>query len=387
MRLVDVKVLFPDGKHCNMIYMQIPQPMTIYHSNEELYENVIKDSNIEHGIPAHLASMPIAHIIRNFGEYSDFLVKNKIDMNYNSNNRYIDLRPYNIWVRTIDEFIPDYAEEDGTIFYMQDNGQFISTNGCYIQLYFLTPTPARHVLYTSSGIHSVGMNKWDLTAAVRKNFTHEKDERKGKDKDQVYQDKLDKIIQKRKTTIQFIKATNAMFNPAATEYFLDADKALKMAFGNTVKQKDLDKLVQSKGFQMALQQTLKTIFPELAAAIKKKIPPDDMAQYLADAMGIAKDSKNVDSIIKVFEKVENAGYAETQVTNNYMPTLPPLQQMSPQPQITAKEVHNVEAAKDFMPNIAAEAGDGLTKEELNKRREETGSISSYVMTEEDLEDN
>src|SRR5690606_30989565 len=153
--------------------------------------------------------------------YHSLLTNNGIDLMYRPDVRYISLKDKNIWVKTVDEFIPDYADFDGTIYYIQKDNQFIPTNGCYVKLYFITCMPSRHVLYTSSGIHTVGITKWDVTAGVRKTFLQEKDTRKGKSREEAYQDYLGKILRRKAVTVQFTKAAGLIFNPMS-DCFLDA---------------------------------------------------------------------------------------------------------------------------------------------------------------------
>jgi hypothetical protein len=372
MRIVDVRQLFPEGKKLNAIYMQIEQPMVVYHSNEEFIAN-------EMNVPDKTIN-----VIRSFGEYGDFLQKNKIDTTYSPSRKYVDMRPFNIWVRTVDRFIPEYADLSGVIYYKSvkegDEYKFVSTDAVYIKLYFITPTTTRHIFYTSSGIHSVGMTKWDMTGAVRATFLQEKDERHGKDKNILYKERLYKVISKRQTTVDFIKVANLLFNPA-TDSFMDFDHAMKQVFGARVKPEDRELILKSKGFQMAIQQTLRTIFPGLAKAMKDSHSPEAMANYLAEAMSLAKEEKNVDKMLKVFDKIKETGYEETVTVSDFTPQLPMVGQLAPQA--------NRDELPSSMPDIRKmeETAISETEDAMGELKDDLDYPDGYVfdMEEEDGE--
>jgi len=351
MRIVNVGLI----KSVSTIYSHIPQPMFVYHSWEEFSNTVFNVSEDRKNLV----------IIKGMGDYYEFLHKNKINTDYDPDNVYVDLRKYNVWIKTVDKFVPDYADAQGNIFYKPDaNGQFIPTDGVYIKLYFLTPTPSRHVLYTSSGLHTVGMSKWDMTGAQRPSFLQEK---VPANKGQAYKDKIAKLMKTKRSTVAFMKLAMSLM-VSDSESFLDIDKSTKAAFGTRVKKEDRLRLLESPAFRSSLMQVLKTLYPTLAPEIRKIHSPEEMAKRLATLWGTAEKSEDIDKMIKVFDKITEVGYKEhSEVTDNTIPLVPLISDKTEQ--TADKEV--VE-----LPDYTE-----LADKELAKRREEQDYPKSYVMPE------
>jgi len=349
-----------DVKAPAVCYVNVPQPMYVYHNNEEFIQNELNPC---------IKEKKIINVIKSFADYQTFIIKYNLNLTYDANNRYIDIRPYNVWIKTIDKFIPDYANIYGDIFYVKgENDEPIPTNGCYIQLFYLSATPTRHIMFTSSGIHTIGMTKWEPTAAIRENFRQEYQTRNS-DK-ATYERKLNKILNKKIITVPYMKMVMSMFNPVS-HCFLNPSKAAKVAFGPLVRESDREKLLETQAFRKALMQTLKTLFPDLPAKFREKIPPEQMAEYMIKAMGIAEDQEDVDKMLKVFEKMKEVGYEENMQVQNNVPLLPAPESMS--------------NGSPIMESKQIPASAELTKEEAEKQldilRDDTGSIDSYVMQE------
>ncbi len=309
MRLVDVRNI----KSVATIYSHIPQPMYVYHSVEEFENNAL----IKH-TPAMVQPYTL---IKGMGDYYEFLHKNKINTDYDPDNVYVDLRKYNVWIKTVDTFVPETADAQGNITYKGDaDGNSIPTDGVYIKLYFLTPTPSRHVLYTSSGLHTVGMSKWDMTGAERYSFLQEK---LPATKGEGYQNRLAKMLRTKRPTVKFMKLAMALM-VSDSDSFLDIDKAVRVAFGQSIKKADRMKLLESPASRSSLMSTLKTLFPDLAPAIRKNHSPEDMAKMLATMYGIAEEDKNIEKMMRVFDKIKEVGYEEHTIINEQMPSSVPL---------------------------------------------------------------
>lgn len=294
MKIVNVN----DVRTPAMCYLHVPQPMTIYHSNEEFISNVEE-----------------YEIIHSIGTYLDFITKYQINLTYNSNNKYIDVIDKNVWIRTIDGFIPDTASFAGEITYKLDNdGNKIPTDGCYIQLYYITPTPTRNILFTSSGVHTVGMTKWQPTAAQRYNYSQESDPRTGLDKSGIYNNRVEKLLRTRKESVQMTRAVGAMLNPAS-KYFADFSGAARAAYP-WLKIADNKKLLETESFKRTLMSVLKTFYPELAPAIRNAHSPEEMATKLQKAFEIAEKKEDVSAMLKVFGAILTTGYEESTVVND-----------------------------------------------------------------------
>ena len=295
MKIIDIK----DVGTAAMCYAHVPQPMAVYHSREEFLAN----------------ESTSRWIIGSLGEYLDFVKANNISLQYNANNKYIDVKDMNVWVRTVDKFIPDTTEFSGVINYkLDEGGNKIPTDGCFIRLYYITPTPTRNVFYTSSGVHTVGMTKWEPTAAIRYNYSQESDPRRGQDKQKQYDDRLVKTIRKRTPTVQMTRVISAMLNPASI-HFLDFNGATKAVYP-WLKAPDRSKLLETESFKRTLMSVLKTFFPDLAPAIRKVHDPDAMAEKLQTAFKIAEEKKDTKAMLDVFGAILTTGYQEDMVVND-----------------------------------------------------------------------
>jgi len=282
-----------------MCYSQIPQPMYVYHSQEEFLANVRATRQLVTG-PA---------------DYYDFITRNNLDLTYNSNNKYVNVVDLDIWIKTIDKFVPSHADFSGLVHHVgEEENNLIPTDGVYIQLFFITPTPTRHVLFTSSGVHSVGMTKWQPTGAIRYNYSQESDPRRGMDKSEIYKERLEKILRKRAQSVQSVKIVMALFNPIS-KYFCDFDGIMKRVVP-WIKADDRQKYLQTESFRSTIMAVFKILYPELAPAVREKHSPEVMAAKLEDMFEIAKKSGNIKDMVLVYEKIVALGYEENALIND-----------------------------------------------------------------------
>lgn len=351
MRLVDVK----DIKSVCNVYTLIPQPMPVYYSYEELIAN---EENPD--------------IIDSFDKLLAYFRKHDIDLNYfglPTDARYKSLLHLPLWIKTVDKFIPDYADLAGDIYYITNDDGFISTDGCYTRCFYLTPTPSKFILYCSNGINSVAITKWHPTAAVRSQFLYEKDPRKAIGTEATYQQSLNRMLNKTKPTVDIYKFLFAFLNKDAPS-FLDLDKASAVTFNYKIRKADRYKILQSPMFARAMMQVLKILMPELTTEAKKQFPPDKLIGMLAEAAGIAKDTKNVKDILTVFEKVSEIGYEErTQINDTRLPEVPLISTAKP----------NMGILPNNTSQKIEEPKNGESEDEFYDRlRNETDSVSSFI---------
>lgn len=292
MRKVNIKEL---AYKCHSNYLLIEQPMYVYHSNREFRE---KET--------------VGISITSLEEYLEFFRDNAIDATYRGKENCIDMRPYNLWIKTVDEYIPDTCLVDGTIIYMLDaEGQKIRTDGVWVRLFFINVNPVRHILFTSSGITSVSLMKWDLTGAVKVSFLSERDLRKGKD---AYERELARYLKRKRPNIPLLRIAMAVISPSS-ETFLNIHKSVRTVFKpGAVRDADVNKIITSYAFKEALMSVIKTLYPTLGPAIRALHSPEEMARKLAVVWDIAKDSKKVEDMLRVINKIEESGYAESTVT-------------------------------------------------------------------------
>ena len=341
-----------------MCYVHVEQPMYIYHSYEEFLTNVFAPREI----------------ISNLGDYLQFVQDNAIDLNYNSNNKYVDVTQYNVWIQTIDKFIPETVDFGGEITYKLDNeGNKIPTDGCFIRIYYITPTPTRNVLFTSAGVNTIGLTKWQPTAAQRYNYSQESDPRASKDKKEVYNARVEKLSRVKKETVPMVKLVSAMLNPASVLY-LDFNGAASRTFP-WLRANDRKKILESQSFRSVLMSVLKTYFPELAPAIREKHNPEEMAAKLQKAFDIAAEKKDVKGMLDVISGILSAGYEENVVVNDLtgQPQLP-----KPPKQISEGENGKDKSVDDFLSGDDAELSmeDILPSEEEVKASYPASSIAS-----------
>jgi hypothetical protein len=360
MKLVDLTTW---ARPVAQIYSAIPQPMTVYHSTDEFESNVQNATRIE-----------------TFGELMDFVFKNKISLVYTTDNRYVDVRKYNVWVKSIDGFIPDFADDFGNIYYAKDaEGQPIPTDGCWVELFFITPTPAKLVLFTSAGLNTAGITKWTVTGAIRPTFIQESvpDKRQGSNS---YEAKLAKLISRRKPDVKFTKLALALLS-SDSESFLDVNKAVSITFGHTVRAADREKIIESQAFREAVMSVIKTLFPSLAPAIRKEHNPEKLSGMLATIWNIAENSKDIDKMLKVFDKITQVGYEEnTAISDSRLP-VPGLISDGKQ---TAREISfpdpfqlSQNEAKD------EDAGSEKDEEEIETLKEDLDYPQSFIMQDEE----
>lgn len=294
MRIINVQ---EEKKSIAICYAQVEQPMCVYHSYQELM--AYQQPNIQNGNFV---------LVNDFADYQRMINLLKIDLNYNPNIRYVNLVEPNIWIRTVDKVVPKSANIKGEITNELDaNGKEIPTDGVFIRLYFILPTPTRHVLFTSSGVHTIGMTKWNMTGAIREWYTQEADART-RAGGNSYQTYIEKLSNKRRPDVNYIKIAFSIFHPMSPN-FMDIDNSIKNVHGSRIKAADREKLIKSKAFKEAMISAIKILFPELVTAVRNEIPPEDMAKKLANIYKIAEDSNDIDKMLKVFQKIEDVGYS------------------------------------------------------------------------------
>jgi len=359
-----MKVVNATERKCAAQYMAIPQPMFVYHTVDEFNENV---------------ENPI--VISSLGVYVDFLRERNIEVNYTPQEAHRSFCDEQVWIKTVDKYIPDYADAYNNIFYLTDtNGDTIATDGCFVRLYFMIPTNTTHVLFTSAGINTVSMGKWAVTAAVRTQFIQESKRRFGSSKED-YDKALARMLYRKRANTAFTKIAIAVMSPTSPA-FCDFDKAVLMICKGKIKSADRRKLVHSHAFKESMMQILKIIYPELGLAIREKHTGEAMAGYLVDAFAEAKASKSVDKMLTVFDKIKEVAYESADIVsdNTGVPMLNK-SNATPPKLISGEKLKKVEVEDDddYVDKILLDAGaDDLTDEELKLRKEELSYPDSFI---------
>lgn len=237
-------------------YAGVPQPMVIYHSEEELDSsetNVIKIHNREE----------FYNFIKDrgykVGEYPEFISEN-------------------LFIKTTDKYLPEYTDRYGITFYkVNDDGSFQSIDGCWIRVYYIGVHSYYHFVYSSSGIWMVTSVKWEFSGGPKTQFAVVTDNRKSKkDRSSTY---LQRILKRRSAASDEIRAIHTLFNPLSPNFF-DVEKALHSILGRKLTKEDINSLLQSTHFRSSLMKELGFIIPELTKQIREKIPPDKLGELL-----------------------------------------------------------------------------------------------------------
>ena len=336
MRIVDAETV--KSKHA--VYGQIPQPMTVYHNTEE-FETNEKDYTL----------------VTSFIEFLSFIEKNKINLDYiglTNDVRYKNIMPYNLWIKTVDAHVPDYADVGGSIYYVVNEQGFIPTDGIYIKCYYLQPLAGKILLFTSAGINSISITKWEITGAVRTQFLYERNLNKAVGNQVMYERSLRKMLFSSRPNTDMYKFLFAFLTDKAPT-FLDLDKAAAVSYGSRIRKNDRYKILQSPIFASAMMQVLKILMPELKAEAKRQFPPEKVIELLAEAAGIAKETKKVSDILAVFDKVSELGYGETHAINDTtLPPIPLIGSHKETPVLSQPPSENKEDIDKFFDELRAE---------------------------------
>ena len=239
-------------------YADVPQPMVVYHSEEELDSNekdIIKINNISNYLK----------VIKDM----DIKIKSR---------EYQSVMSKNIWIRTTDKYLPDYTNHEGNIYLvLDDKGNPIPVDSCWIKLYRVYTQYSNHFIFTSSGIWSIGINKWALSAGIKTQFSavtrrvKSKSTEQGRENYRIY---LNKLINKQTPDKRGIRLAHLVLNPLSP-YFFNPEKATAAVFKNNVRKEDINKYLTSKAFRSAFMSELGLILPTLTKSIRDAITEED----------------------------------------------------------------------------------------------------------------
>lgn len=344
-------------------YVDVPQPMKIYHSTEELkvYEKgalLVKDLN-------------------------DF---NKLVLAYKMTEvgKYYDLTKLRVFIATDETIVPEKQLKDGAIICKLKDGKAIKTDNCYIGLYILYSFGNKYICFTSSGIFAVSLRNWSFTAAIKHNYSNAN----FAPTKTTYQTRLNHILEKKRTTVADMRFMNLFLNPIS-DFFLDLDVSLKQAYPG-INSKDRLKIIKTQRLRKLFVKELGNLMPELKDEIKRGIPPTQIRDWL---MKVANDTvgsseATVDEKLKSVQAVLNIGYDEEiniPLAGDPAAGLPgfkqqPIQIGAPQASAEGESISLPTGEVDLNEQAKKEIEEG--KEEpisFDKLREETGSMDGFVI--------
>jgi len=377
MRLIDIKEIpsYAD------IYNVVAQPMIRYDNTEEFRINTA-------GNQVYVASA--------FPELLIIFRDLNIDLQYKSVSAFMDdksrrftyLSDKNIWLKTTDNYLPDSVDNSGNIKYsVDDQNNPIPTDGCYTQVHAIIALPTRIVCFTSTGVNTVGMTKWEVTGAVRTQFVQETNNRPAAGSVK-YAESLIKLSTRIKPNVDMYKFLFAYLHPQSSA-FGDENKARTLSFGNKIKKADTDKIFSSPMFERAMINVSKVLFPALKEEIRKQIPVASLVSMLTKAKDKAESpTGSVEDILQVYDKIAEAGYSENLTVKDNM-QLPAADSLgnttlgtpTAVSQLTQSDVKIVE--KDVVQELLDSSAIPVDEKLMRKLREESNSIDSFIMLEQE----
>lgn len=356
MELIDLsrkitEYVMPDGKRIEKFergsdisshYVGIQQPMPIYHSEEEL-------DTSETGIIK----------IRTVDEYITFIRENGLQR-----TTYVSISDKNVFIKTIDKYLPDYTDYDERVVLKLDtNGNPIPVTSCWVRVYKLNTELTKHFLYTSSGIWSIGMNSFLISAGPKRTYSSITKPTKKVNSAELYQNRFDKMLSKKKPMNREIRLVHLILNPAGP-YFLDVEGAIRKIYHQSIPMSTFDKkrFLTSKLFKDTFMSELGIIIPSLTKAVRDTISPETMADFLK----------------KVVEKA-----VEKETSKEAMDRLKDVMQIAYQDPVNGKRGISVPLLSDASfvdkPKQVESGKEETTEEELDELRSENGYSSSIIM--------
>ena len=291
-----------------MYFLAKPEGVVrIYHSYKELMDNE-KD----------------VIILSSLGNLLDYIHRNYKDIIVGS-------KPFlirdNVWIKTIDEYVPNYIDQNMEIVYDLDKeGNKIPTDGCYINLLFYRSSTHFIELGTSAGMFYVNYKRWKVTAATpydnnfNRDYIHHLQFKK-----YAPESRLTRLVRKNKSNITLIKFAMAYLIPTS-ETYLDIKKSFTMHLSKTYRVKDLDQIIKSKSFRESVMTVLKVVYPSLATKIRDSYTPDKIIEMINEMWNLSKENKDVKGMLDIFKNIISYGYTEETTVSkplvNELPNLP-----------------------------------------------------------------
>lgn len=343
------------------VYDLIEQPMVVYHSTEEFLAN---ESDKPYKIVAS------GQELRNF--ILDVMKTETLEQI--KNVKLYNVEHYNVWAKTPDTHVPDTADNGGNPTYAVDaNGELIPTDGCYLRIYYVYHTGMKYIMYTSGGLHISSFGRWQMTAGVKPNFSKGVDSYYGKKRVDIVDIRLKRLLSGKKVSYNLQKVTSAFLNPLSSG-FLDLHAALKTVIKkHRIEDEQVINVAGSEKFKEALMEALKTLFPELKMAVREAFTPNQMAMLINTMWDTAKEQKDVDKMMKVFNRITEVGYEEHAVIKDERPNTKMLS-VSTVPTPTANFIEPPKSTNKMEVEDNEKEFDSI----LAERKEELDYPSSYV---------
>lgn len=279
----------------NTKYVGVPQPMYIYHSTEELFDNVKE---------------PI--IVKNIFEFYNFASKNYTDVDNDSKNKeksiWYNCYDKNVWVGTNEKLIPDTMDEYGNITYKLGTDNLpIKTDNCYIRLNSFLVLSHQYMLFLSSGVEGVSLGTWKVSAATKTQFlTTTKVANAQKYK--PYSEQIGKILARKQVIVKDMQFLMLLINPLS-EIFLDVDACFRKVFP-TLRVKDRQKYLNTERFRKLFITQLGRLMPDLIKGVQQHNAPEDIGLYIKKMREAALERGSTQDQIEALNVALKIGYAD-----------------------------------------------------------------------------
>ena len=282
-------------------YLNVPQPMYIFHSKKELKDYITKNE------------LKTFHIIGSVGDFLNFTKK----YNLQGRNKFAQVSEINVFLATEEKFIPDTVaskgSEKGIIRWVLDKeGRVVSTDNCFIQLHLLFSARNHYLCFCSNGVESLSLSKWSLTAALKDQFSRPVDFSGSIANREDYDSKLRAVLERKKINVRDVRLFHLLFNPLS-DTFLKADESVKRIYGGTIRKADREKLFQTERFRKLFRKELAYLMSNLQEAFKTDITDSQMVDMAKEIFGKALKDGSVDDSLKVYDAILNIRESEENI--------------------------------------------------------------------------
>jgi hypothetical protein len=328
---------------------------------------------------------PDAKVIESYIDLIIMIRDESINLEYKveSTSNIIYVADKNVWVKTNDKFVPDYADNNIEVTYQTDSqGNPIPTDGCYVKLIGLLSLTLKIVLYLSTGLAEVNVKQWNVTGAVRTQFKAPKTvPTRGAGS---YQAALKRILGRRYPDANMYKFLFAFLHPSSPG-FMDMRRSRKLGFNNKIRVEDIDKIFLTPSFRIAMTQVIKMLMPELKQEVKKQFTPEQLVGILVQAAEKAGGDKgSVKELMEVFDKIKSIGYEEDVTIEDTRVMLPDANLLSNSsfgkpPEVKPLQVQEYDATEEILNTPTP----NFTSEELEELRDDLGGVEGFTMDDEE----
>lgn len=276
----------------NGVYLNVPQPMVVYHSSNELIDREKGDFRT----------------LNSGKELIDLVYSVEKNFSLIDDNHHIFFKE-RYFLATKEVFIPERILPDGQIVYKVVNGCLAKTDNCYIQLFAVKKFRGGIFLYTSSGVHYTGIfNELRISAGIKHTFQDVGTGCKAPGQMTVNPAK-NKILNGKKPSVAEHRFLQYLLNPLS-KHFMDMGGAANEAFGSLLSLEEKKRYSKSDKFKELLIKELSKMIPNFKEVLQKKISPEKVGDFLTQIMETAIEKGTTDDQLKAMDSILNLAYSD-----------------------------------------------------------------------------